>query len=317
MHVHNKSDYEIQIFRENLKDLCNSKQFIIFAAWTNTWTLDWIFKNKIYNWQYEADQSWIYSLPSLSNSDKNNYPNSHLLVTIATNKDGDFDHTKDLINRGSNFPIWFKNDVLFAWRQIPYHSAETWLIWASEWNYATSLPNYLNVAMMDLCFQMYAEVEDVDKLLEMVRSTCDTDYIRLDLNGDGDTNDNVDGQSETQALQLMNPAKFFKKYLMPKDIPSSIQPWQTMPLEKWYYKWVIFDIPGAEVLIDGQWLVFGEENKDRILSHNPMEMEWRLNGTILRKLGYTAGQTIQGQILTVDDQWNGLRLEKPLAIRLQ
>lgn len=80
---------------------------------------------------------------------------------------------------------------------------------------------------------------------------------------------------------------------------------------------MIFDIPGAEVLIDGQWLVFGEENKDRILSHNPMEMEWRLNGTILRKLGYTAGQTIQGQILTVDDQWNGLRLEKPLAIRLQ
>lgn len=78
--------------------------------------------------------------------------------------------------------------------------------------------------MMDLCFQMYAEVEDVDKLLEMVRSTCDTDYIRMDLNGDGDTNDNVDGQSETQALQLMNPAKFFKKYLMPKSFPSSIQP---------------------------------------------------------------------------------------------
>ena len=184
-------------------------------------------------------------------------------------------------------------------------------------DYQTSYTNYLNVAMMDLCFQMYAEVEDVDQLLEMVRSTCDTDYIRLDLNWDGDTNDNVDGQSETQALQLMNPAKFFKKYLMPKDIPSAIQPWQTIPLEKWYYKWVIFDIPGAEVLIDGQWLVFGEENKDRILSHNPMEMEWRLNGTILRKLGYTAGQTIQGQILTVDDQWNGLRLEKAFTVTLQ
>ena len=113
---------------------------------------------------------------------------------------------------------------------------------------------------MDLCFQMFAEVKDVDELLEMVRSTCDTDYIRLDW--------------QTQELQLMNPAKFFKKYLMPKDIPSPIQPWQTIPLEKWYYKWVIFDIPGAEVLIDGQWLVFGEENKDRILSHNPMEMEY-------------------------------------------
>jgi hypothetical protein len=33
---------------------------------------------------------------------------------------------------------------------------------------------------MDICFQMFAEVEDVDELLEMVRSTCDTDYIRLD-----------------------------------------------------------------------------------------------------------------------------------------
>ncbi len=66
--------------------------------------------------------------------------------------------------------------------------------------------NYTNVAMMDLCFQMHADVEDVDELLEMIRSTALTDYIRFDLNGDGDTNDNIDGQPETQPLQLINPA---------------------------------------------------------------------------------------------------------------
>ena len=46
--------------------------------------------------------------------------------------------------------------------------------------------------MADLCFQMFAEVKDVDELLEMIRSTCLTDYIRLD--------------GQTQELQLMNPA---------------------------------------------------------------------------------------------------------------
>ena len=66
--------------------------------------------------------------------------------------------------------------------------------------------NYTNVAMMDLCFQMHADVEDVDELLEMIRSTALTDYIRFDLNGDGDTNDNIDGQPESQPLQLINPA---------------------------------------------------------------------------------------------------------------
>jgi hypothetical protein len=34
--------------------------------------------------------------------------------------------------------------------------------------------------MMDLCFQMFAEVKDVDELLEMVRETSLTDYIKLD-----------------------------------------------------------------------------------------------------------------------------------------
>ena len=60
--------------------------------------------------------------------------------------------------------------------------------------------------MLDLCFQMHAEVEDADELLEMAKSTTLTDYIRFDLNGDGDTNDTYQGQPETQPLQLINPA---------------------------------------------------------------------------------------------------------------
>ena len=53
---------------------------------------------------------------------------------------------------------------------------------------------------------MKADTPDADELLEMVRSTALTDYIRFDLNGDGDTNDDYNGQPESQPLLLMNPA---------------------------------------------------------------------------------------------------------------
>ena len=54
---------------------------------------------------------------------------------------------------------------------------------------------------------MFAEVKDVDVLLEMIRNSTDLrDYIRFDLNGDGDTDDIHNGQPETQPLILMNPA---------------------------------------------------------------------------------------------------------------
>ena len=89
--------------------------------------------------------------------------------------------------------------------------------------------------MMDICFQMYAEVKDVDELLEMVRSTALTEYIRLD--------------GMTQPLQLINPAGFYKKYLTPSSIPSFISFSETMELQKGYYKGIVFNIPGAEVLI--------------------------------------------------------------------
>ena len=151
----------------------------------------------------------------------------------------------------------------------------------------------------------------------MIRVTCLTDHIHLDLNGDGDTNDIHEGHPETVHLQLNNPAGFFKKYDMPTSLPSTIGINEAFDLEKGYYKGVIFDIPGAEVKIGDEWIPFDAKNKDIILTQNPMTLEWRLNGTLLRKYGYTPGQTLQGQIVTVDDQWNGLRLEKDFTIQVK
>ena len=157
--------------------------------------------------------------------------------------------------------------------------------------------------MMSICFQMYAEAKDVFELLDMVRSTCLTDYIRLD--------------GQTQPLQLINPAGLYKKYLTPQNLPATISSGETIHLDKGYYKGVIFSIPGAEVKVNGEWIAFDNKNKDIIMSQNPMNLEWRLNGELLQKYGYTSGQTVEGQIITVDDKWGGLRLEVPMTIKIQ
>ena len=169
--------------------------------------------------------------------------------------------------------------------------------------YQTSFPNYLNTAMMSICFQMYAEAKDVFELLEMVRSTCLTDYIRLD--------------GQTQPLQLINPVGLYKKYLTPQHLPTAISTNETLSLDKGYYKGVLFSIPGAEVKVNGEWIAYDNKNKEAILSQNPMNLEWRLNGELLKKYGYTSGQTVEGQILTVDDKWGGLRLEVPMTIQMR
>lgn len=179
--------------------------------------------------------------------------------------------------------------------------------------------------MASLCFQMFAEVKDVDELLDMIRSTALTDYIRLDLNGDGDTDDVVkfdtdDGsyieQPESQPLLLINPAGYFREYNLPKDLPEEIKTSETLQLEKGYYKGVVFDIPGAEVLIDGEWTPYDQENADIIMAQNPFTLEWRLNGERLWQLGY-ADKTIEGTIITVDDQWKGLsHLSKTFTVNV-
>lgn len=294
--ANNKEEYNILLNDNNIRDLCKSENILIFAAWTNVETT----KNKIYNWEYEADEKWMYSLASLSNSDKNDQPNTHLLVTIATNKNWDIDQT-GVDRESSKYPVWFSNNVLFSWRWFPQH--REWTIYWPSWRYTTSDTNYFNVAMADLCFQMFAEVKDVDELLEMIRATCLTDYIRLD--------------GQTQELQLMNPAWFFQKYLMPTAIPTNLDINETIALEKGYYHGVIYQIPGAEVNINGEWLPFSDDNKDLILTQNPMSLNWRLNGKLLNEYSYKSGDTINGKIIVVDDKWNGLNISKDFSVNLE
>ena len=302
----NKASYEKTLLKKDIIDLCKSKNFIMFAAWTNIETDNWSFKNKIYNWEYEADEHGRYSLASLSNSDKNTQPNIHLLVTIATDADWDIDQTNETAE-SSKYPIWFADNVLFSGRTFPTHLDKTNEIYAegyrNNWKYSTSLSNYFNVAIMDLCFQLFAEVKDVDQLLEMIRSTALTDYIRFNW--------------ETQELQLINPTWFIKKYLMPNNLPSSIQEWEVRSLEKWYYKWIIFDIPWAEVKIGEQWVPYNKENEFLIKSQNPLSLVWRINWDLLRKLWYKKWDTIKGKSIITDDEWNNLNIEKDIYINIE
>ena len=149
----------------------------------------------------------------------------------------------------------------------------------------------------------------------MIRSTALTDYIRFDLNEDGDTNDIVDGQPESQPLLLMNPAGFFLKYLMPTT-PSAVSTTENTSLSKGYYKGVIYQIPGAEVNINGEWIAFTQANESLIKVQNPMTLQWRLNGELLNKYGYKQGDIVNGQILVVDDKWNGLTIAKDFSVNI-
>ena len=181
--------------------------------------------------------------------------------------------------------------------------------------------------MSSLCFQMGADVEDVDELLDRIRSTALTDYVRLDMNGDGDTDDVVkfdtdDGsyieQPESQPLLLINPAGYFQKYNMPQDLPTQIKADETLPLNKHFYNGVAFLIAGAEVLINGQWIAFSNENSTQIMAENPMTLHWRLNGELMQQYGYNDGDTIEGSIVAVDDEWNGLNhLSKTFSVMLK
>ena len=88
-------------------------------------------------------------------------------------------------------------------------------------------------------------------------------------------------------------------------------------LEKGYYHGIVFDIPGAEVKVNGQWIAFSDKNKDLIKAQNPMTLEWRVNGDLLRKMGYKQGDTLTGHILAVDDQWHGLTITKDFTVEIK
>jgi hypothetical protein len=152
-------------------------------------------------------------------------------------------------------------------------------------------------------FGLRADVADADELLQMVEgSLADPDYISL--NG------------EKQALQKYSPANFIKKYLMPENLPTEVKSNETVALEKGYYKGIIFNIPGAEVLIDGEWIACTQQNAEKIKAQNPFTLEWRLNGDLCQQYGKKTGDVIEGTIILVDDQWNGLNITLPFSVTL-
>ena len=73
---------------------------------------------------------------------------------------------------------------------------------------------------------------------------------------------------------------------MPTSLPTNLKLNEITSLEKGYYHGVVFQIPGAEVKINGQWIAFTDDNKDLILIQNPMTLEWRLNGELLSNYNY-------------------------------
>lgn len=69
---------------------------------------------------------------------------------------------------------------------------------------------------------------------------------------------------------------------MPTTQLLSVNQGETKTLEKGSYKGIVFNIPGAEVNINGQWIAFGGKNKDAIMAQNPFSMKWRISGILLR-----------------------------------
>ncbi len=105
---------------------------------------------------------------------------------------------------------------------------------------------------------------------------------------------------------------------MPTTQSLSVKQNETKSLEKGSYKGIVFNIPGAEVSINGQWITFDGKNRDEIMAQNPFSMKWRISGILLRKLGYKQGDTVKGKFLTIDDKWRGLSfLTKEFTVTIE
>ncbi|MBQ4483532.1 MAG: hypothetical protein II934_00810 [Prevotella sp.] len=105
------------------------------------------------------------------------------MITIATNKDGDLDQTHAAYN-SSWFPMGFHEKSSFAGRTFPSYNPNYGFAGSERGSYATSHPTQLNKAETALITENFADIDDADELLDMMRSTAGTDYIRYDLNGD-------------------------------------------------------------------------------------------------------------------------------------
>ncbi len=103
---------------------------------------------------------------------------------------------------------------------------------------------------------------------------------------------------------------------MPENLPTELSINETKELSKGSYMGVVFNILGAEVLIDGEWTACTEQNATKIKAQNPFTLEWRLNGDLCQQYGKKTGDVIEGTIILVDDQWNGLSITLPFSVTL-
>ena len=280
----------------NLKEYINKDNFLRFLSGSN---LSKSLK-KIYQENTDLTENSIYCIPqSNANSKNDTNINKHIFITIWTDKDWNVDISNS--SNGSKFPIWFHPDILFSWRTFPYNTL-SWNIHAEDWNYVTSYTNYTNLAMTDLCFQMKADIPNVDQLMSMIRNTSLTNQIHLNW--------------QTQDLHLINPAWFIKEYLMPTP-PTEINEWTTISLQKWEYLWIIFDIPWAEVNINWEWIPYNKDNQSIIKSQNPFNLKWRLNWKLAKKMWYNKNNPIKWKIIITDENFNWLNISKDVSINIK
>ena len=115
-------------------------------------------------------------------------------------------------------------------------------------------------------------------------------------------------------IDIIQQEEFFMEHFMPKSIPSSIKSWDVCLLEKWDYKWIIFDMPGAEVKVNWHWIAYNKSNELLIKSQNPMTLEWRINAAEAAKFW---DKNLKLKVIPVDDQWNGLNIEKEVNIKIE
>ena len=288
-------------FLNKRKTLSRSPNVIAFVAGSNIRKISGILKNKILHENAPEEEHWDYALPSTTNGKNNQDPNNHLIVCIWTNSIWNVDQTNE-IYESSKFPVGFHNNSLVAWRTLPAHSSLSWKIEAESWKYKTSNITYNDMSIADLCFQMRADVNNAGELLNMIRSSSGlTDHIKFG--------------GEDQPLTLPNTAWFFKAFDMPNDLPSQINSWEIIPLKKWFYKLVIFDIPWAEACINWEWIPYNDANKSLIKAQNPSNTEWRRNWPLCRKMWYK-WKTIQWKIIAVDDKRNGLSMDKSISTQV-
>lgn len=208
----------------------------------------------------------------------------------------------DRHNGGAKFHVGFHPDVMFTGLPFPWKSPNSGYIFVDGNDVPSSYATPFVASIMGLCFQMKADIKSVDELLAMLRSTALTDTMHYN--------------DEIQTQLRINPDAYIKKYLMPLSLPVTVGDGPYVPLEKGFYKGVIFDIPGAEVKIEGLWITPDLSLLDIIKSEDPFTLEWRLNVPKLIAMGYDNGDTVTGRAIAVDDQCRGLDIEKEFSVTL-